>query len=111
MALQMGRNAYRLDVLSGECRRSVFVVFLGLVGISSVVQREVYWIAIGSVLWAMVSTDRTKHMALPHASVFAPEWRVILLRAGLKRRSGDFAMVDQPARIRPHQPGIGMVRP
>jgi O-antigen ligase len=58
MGFQVARRAYRLDSSFRGWQRSAFVVFFGLVGTGLVVQREVYWIAVGSALWAMVSTDK-----------------------------------------------------
>jgi predicted membrane protein len=60
LAFQVMRIAYRLDSLYGSWQRTVFAVCLGLIGIGGVVQREVYWIALGSAVWAKISTDKLK---------------------------------------------------
>ena len=52
VAFQIVRNAHLLDSLYGGWQRTAFAVFLGFVGTGLVVQREVYWIALGSALWA-----------------------------------------------------------
>ncbi len=86
VALRIARNAYLLDSLSCGWQRCAFVMFLGLVGTGLVVQREVYWIALGSALWAMVSTAKApqparmaRSLARPRAGVPAgaalPAWR------------------------------------
>jgi hypothetical protein len=58
VAFQAVRNAYRLDSAFGDWHRTAFAVFLGFVGTGLVVQREVYWIALGSAFWALISTDK-----------------------------------------------------
>ena len=65
-AFQIVRNAYLLDSLYGGWQHTAFTVFLGLVGTGGVVQREAYWIALGSALLAMISTGKLKspHRAL-----------------------------------------------
>jgi O-antigen ligase len=81
LAAQVGRKAYLLDSRFGGWQRTAFAVFLGLVGTGGVVEREVYWIALGSALWAMISSDNLPSQARAAAS------RVWRTQAGQMRAS------------------------
>ena len=70
LTLSLARSAYRLDKMENGYMRCSLVAFLILFGTGAVVHVESYWILLGSVLWAMMSSASAGPAQVPIAQSF-----------------------------------------
>jgi hypothetical protein len=59
LAWDIWRKALRRDVTERSWIRVGFLAYMAVAGMGGVINQEPFWIAVGSLLWAILSTERT----------------------------------------------------